>query len=872
MRPDIAPVIRLSDYQPPDFLVSHVDLDISLHPTESRVRATLTMQRNPGGFDGTPVVLEGDELVLAGLLLDGKPLAEDRYTVAPDKLVLVNPPTRPFTLTIETIVNPSANTKLMGLYRSNGVYCTQCEAEGFRRITYFPDRPDVMSVYRVRLEADRDEAPILLANGNPGAAGVIEGGNRHFSVWNDPFPKPSYLFAVVGGNLGSVSDTYRTSSGNDVRLGIYVEKGKEDRASYAMDALKRSMAWDEVVFGCEYDLDVFNIVAVSDFNMGAMENKGLNVFNDRYILASPETATDQDYHNIEAIVAHEYFHNWTGNRITCRDWFQLCLKEGLTVFRDQEFSSDMRSRPVERISAVRTLRAAQFVEDAGPLAHPVRPNSYKEINNFYTATVYNKGAEVIRMLKTLIGSAAFRRGMDLYFAREDGHAATVEDFIACFAEASGRSLAQFMRWYEQAGTPVLSVAQHYNPDSRTLRLDFEQTIPATPGQPDKHPAVIPILMGIIGQDGRELAANQVLVLESAKATKVFENVDELPIVSLLRGFSAPVKLVFDQSSEHLLTLARHDSDPFNRWEALQTYAIRLLKESVARSRVGAAPLTDNGLAGAFADLMASAMIDPAFAALCLTLPSDSDVAREIGVDIDPEAIGVALDALSAHIGRHCHAAARQLHEQLSVPRPFAADAASAGMRSLRGAALAWLAWADPREGASAAHVQYESATTMTDRLTALAVLNRLGGAAREAAFQNFERRFADEPLILDNWFSLQATTRGRDTLDRVRKLMNHPGFHLTNPNRVRALVGAFANGNPRQFHRIDGEGYRFLAQFIGDIDATNPQVAARLATAFRTFPMLEPHRRDLARSALTGLRDRGGLSRDLADIVERALA
>ena len=872
MRTDTAPVIRLTDYLAPDFLVSHVDMHVSLHPTETRVRTRLTMHRNPDGFESTPIVLEGDELVLEGLMLDDQTLPEDNYTVAPDKLVILNPPDRPFSLTIDTVLNPSANTKLMGLYRSNSVYCTQCEAEGFRRITYFPDRPDVMSVYRVRIEAEQDEAPILLGNGNPGEVGTIPGTSRHFAVWDDPFPKPSYLFALVGGDLDFISDVFTTASGREVELNIFVEKGKGARASYAMEALRRSMRWDEEAFGREYDLSVFNIVAVSDFNMGAMENKGLNVFNDRYILASPDTATDADYHNIEAIVAHEYFHNWTGNRITCRDWFQLCLKEGLTVFRDQEFSSDMRSRPVERINAVKTLRAAQFVEDAGPLAHPVRPASFKEISNFYTATVYNKGAEVIRMLKTLIGTAAFKRGMDLYFEREDGHAATIEDFIACFAEASGRDLTQFMLWYNQAGTPTLTVTQAYDADARKLRLDFQQSIPATPGQPDKFPAVIPVMMGVIGASGRELVTNQVLVLETAKGTKTFENIDEQPIVSVLRGFSAPVKVDFVRPDADMLTLAQHDTDPFNRWEAVQSVAVNALKRSVAAIRGGGAATTDPGLAEAVRALLAGGMSDPAFAALAVTLPGDADIAREIGSDVDPDAIGVAVDTLCADIGRHVAPVARDLYRQLSVARAFSADAESAGLRSLRGAALSWLAWADPREASELALQQFRAATTMTDRLAALAVLNRLGGAARDAAFQSFEQSYGHEPLILDSWFTFQALTRTPDALDRVRKLTAHPAFSATNPNRVRSLIGAFAHSNLRQFHRADGEGYRFVAAFIRNLDATNPQVSARLATAFRTYQTLEPQRRELAHAALVSLQQGGTLSRDLADIVERALA
>ena len=872
MRTEIAPVIRLQDYRAPDFCVTSVDMTFHLHPTATKISTILNLRRNPDGFVGTPVVLDGDELTLSRLLLDGKELTLDDYTVSPDRLVIPNPPEHPFTLMIDTIINPSANTKLMGLFRSNGVYCTQCEAEGFRRITYFPDRPDVMAIYRVSIEADVADAPILLSNGNPGRRGIVPGTGRHFAVWDDPFKKPSYLFALVAGDLGTLTDKFVTMSGRTVDLNIYVEKGKEPRAAYAMDSLKRSMKWDEEVFGREYDLDVFNLVAVSDFNMGAMENKGLNVFNDRYVLASAETATDQDYHNIEAIVAHEYFHNWTGNRITCRDWFQLCLKEGLTVFRDQEFSSDMRSRAVERINAVRTLRAAQFVEDAGPLAHPVRPSAFKEISNFYTATVYNKGAEVIRMLKTLIGPANFRKGMDLYFAREDGNAATIEDFIACFADASGQDLSKFFRWYNQAGTPVLKVRQTYDATARTYRLDFEQSIPATPGQPTKEPAVLPITIGLIGQKGEVLAPNQVLVLETRKGTKIFSDIAERPIASLLRGFSAPVQLEFDIEDADLLALARHDQDAFNRWESLQTVAMRLLKRSTAGVRAGNAPLADTRLRDVFNSILADGLSDPAFAALALSLPSEGDIAREIGKDVDPSAIAKALDALLASNAAASLATAVDMYAKLSTPRPFSADAESAGLRALKGVSLSIIAWAERKEGARLALAQYHSATTMTDRFSALGILNRLGGNERDEAFASFEHAYREEPLILDSWFSFNAILRTDDALDRVIELLKHKDFSITNPNRVRSLVGTFVNANPRQFHRPDGEGYRFLAAFITDLDAKNPQVAARLATAFRTFKTLEPGRGLLAESALISIKEHVGISRDLSDIVERALA
>src|SRR5918993_1999594 len=572
MRTEQARPVRLKDYRPPDWLVETVDLDIALHPSATRVRAALLLKPNTDTGTPAPLVLDGDGLNLVSVSIDGERLPAERYAAAPDTLTIAQPPRGTFRLEIETMIDPTNNTQLMGLYRSGKTYCTQCEAEGFRRITYFPDRPDVMAIYTARIEAEKSDAPVLLANGNLIEHGDVPGTGRHFAVWHDPFPKPSYLFAMVGGTLGYIEDTFRTMSGRNVTLRIYVEPGKEPRASYAMDALKRSMRWDEEVFGREYDLDIFMIVAVSDFNMGAMENKGLNVFNDKYVLALPDLATDQDYAAIEAIIAHEYFHNWTGNRITCRDWFQLCLKEGLTVFRDQEFSSDERSRPVH-----------QFSEDAGPLAHPVRPTQYREINNFYTATVYEKGAEIVRMLRTLIGGDDFRRGMDLYFERCDGTAATVEDFLKAFADVTCRDLAHFARWYEQAGTPRVTVAGHYDRAAQTYRLDFAQSTPPTPGQATKEPMMIPVALGLVAQDGSRLDAacdrvnpNGVFILDKEADSITFTGVASPPVPSLFRAFSAPVKTSLDLSSEELLVLLRHDADAFNRWQAAQTVAMRLL--------------------------------------------------------------------------------------------------------------------------------------------------------------------------------------------------------------------------------------------------------------------------------------------------------
>ena len=588
MRTEEPRPVRLKDYRPPDWLIETVDLDVSLHPTATTVRAKLKIKPNSAATPA-PLVLDGEELKLRALALDGIPLAPHNFVATPDRLTIAQPPNRPFELAIETVVDPIGNTQLMGLYRAGATYCTQCEAEGFRRITYFLDRPDVMAVYTTRIEADKNEAAVLLSNGNLVAHGELAGTSRHFVVWHDPFPKPSYLFALVGGNLGRVENSFTTMSGRKVKLVIYVEPGKEDRCSYAMDSLKRAMAWDEVAFGREYDLDIFMIVAVSAFNMGAMENKGLNVFNDKFVLASPSSATDGDYAGIEAVIAHEYFHNWTGDRITCRDWFQLCLKEGLTVFRDQEFTAAQRSRAVERISDVRALRSHQFVEDAGPLAHPVRPELYHEINNFYTSTVYEKGAEVVRMIRTLIGPDTFRKGMDLYFVRHDGQAATVEQFVQCFADASGRDFfPQFMRWYSQAGTPEIKVAPHYDARGKTYRLDISQTIPPTPGQPAKEPMVIPLALGLIDKNGRDLPLELdgrplprgVLELTQPSQSFVFTGVAERPVPSLNRGFSAPVKLALPIAADDLRFLAAHDGDQFNRWQAVQTLAMILLKANV----------------------------------------------------------------------------------------------------------------------------------------------------------------------------------------------------------------------------------------------------------------------------------------------------
>ncbi len=882
MRTDQAQPIRLSDYRVPDHLIDTVRLEVSLSRHRTRVRSRLAVRPNPEGRTGAPLLLDGDGLMLIAVAIDGARLTADDYTVTPDQLALQSPPSGPFTLEIETELDPTANTKLMGLYRSGSAYCTQCEAEGFRRITYFLDRPDVLSLYTVRVEAERADAPVLLSNGNPVEAGAVPGTGRHYALWHDPHPKPCYLFALVAGDLALVEDSFTTASGRPVKLGIYVEPGKGDRAGYAMDALKRSMRWDEEVFGREYDLDVFNIVAVSDFNMGAMENKGLNVFNDKYVLALPRTATDADYAGIETVIAHEYFHNWTGNRITCRDWFQLCLKEGLTVFRDHEFSADMRSRPVRRIADVRALRASQFPEDAGPLAHNVRPDAYREINNFYTATIYEKGAEVIRMLKVLIGADAFARGMDLYFARCDGTATTIEVFLQCFADASGQDLARFARWYHQSGTPSLAATTHYDDEAGTLRLELAQSCPPTLDQPTKQPFVIPVAFGLLATNGEALslaspdldaaeAARGLIVLSEASRTIRFDGLKARPVVSLLRGFSAPVRVQADFSDDDLIVLVAHDPDSFNRWQASQTLALRLLRRSSQAIRAGGSPVFEPAYAEALGRLLKGAEQDPAFAAQGLSLPSESDIAQDLETDVDPDAIHRAREALRTDLGSALGGVLHELYGKLADGAAYSPAAGPAGRRALRNGTLDLLAAGDRRLGVVLAQTQFAASANMTDRAAALAVLAKLPGAAREEALAAFYAMFEDDPLVIDKWFALQAVQPDADVLGRVRHLMTHPAFSMRNPNRIRSLIGSFANANPARFNAADGSGYEFIAEVVLDLDGSNAQVAARLLSAFRSWRNLETGRREKAAAVLRKVAGMPSLSVDVADIATRSL-
>ncbi len=881
MKTDTPRPILLKDYRPPNYLIDTVLLDVSLDANRTRVRARLKVRRNPAwpGNPG-PLRLDGEMIELESVRLDGRQLGPREYELSDKELVIPGPPAQPFT--IETVVycNPEANKALTGLYLSRGIYCTQCEAQGFRRITYFLDRPDVLATYTVRIEADRSRAPVLLANGDPLERGTLDGGRRHYAVWRDPHPKPCYLFALVGGNLVSYASDFTTASGRKVDLRIYVEPGKESRCAWAMDSLKRSMRWDEERFGREYDLSVFNIVAVSDFNMGAMENKGLNIFNDALVLASPETATDASFAAIERVIAHEYFHNWTGNRVTCRDWFQLCLKEGLTVFRDQEFCADQRSATVERVRDVRGLKAAQFPEDAGPLAHPVRPGRYIEINNFYTATVYNKGAELVRMIQTLLGRADFRKGMDLYFERHDGQAATVEDFVACFEDAAGKDLQQFMTWYSQAGTPELVCQLRYDQRARTADLTIAQVLPPTPGEPKKKPLHIPVRVGLLGTNGRDLpltlATGERLedgVIEVRKRSETFRfrDVPSPPVPSLLRGFSAPANLTLELSDKDLAFLMANDSDLYNRWQAAQDYATRVMIEAVNAIRAGKRA----GNAGAFVTALGATFADerlePGYRAQFLFLPSENDLARVIGRDVDPLAIHKARKQLRKTIAVTHHAALTRTYRDYEPKGPYSPAPGPAGQRALRNAALGYLAARGQAEDIAKVAAHLAGARNATDEVNALAMLAEVRSPERAKAFQRFYERWKSDHLVIDNWFAYQAASSLPSTLATVIRLTRHPLFSIKNPNKVRALIGTFASGNPVNFNRPDGKGYEFLADRVLEIDAFNPQIAARLLSAFRSWKALEPERRRLAKKALQRIAKAKPLSHDVLEIVGRML-
>jgi aminopeptidase N len=874
MRTDEPRTIQLADYKAPDFRIETVHLDFALDPNATRVTSKLVIVRK--GAPGAALRLDGEEQKLLSVTLNGRTLTPTDYTLAAKSLTIASVPDR-FTLEITSEIAPAANTALEGLYQSGGMFCTQCEPEGFRRITWFLDRPDNLSIFTVRLEADRQQYPLLLSNGNRVQAGPLEGG-RHFAVWNDPFPKPSYLFALVAGDLGVIHDSFTTMSGRCIALDIFVEHGNEPRAHYAMGALKRAMRWDEEAYGREYDLDIFMIVAVSAFNMGAMENKGLNIFNDKVLLASPETATDDDYARIESVVAHEYFHNWTGNRITCRDWFQLSLKEGLTVFRDQSFSGDMRSHGVQRIQDVRALRARQFPEDAGPLAHPVQPTSYIEINNFYTSTIYEKGSEVIGMLKTLVGPDGYRKATDLYFERHDGEATTIENWVKCFEDATGRDLAQFRRWYTQAGTPLVEARGHYDAEAKTYTLDLTQTLQPTPDQPEKLPLHIPVRMGLVGQKGGHLPLaldgendtgpeTRVLELTEVQHRFTFTGVAEAPLLSLGRGFSAPATFSTAHSRHDRAVLMGADSDAFNRWEAGQILAAAIMLDVAVPGASG----DSAAYIAAIGDVLDTAMDDPAFAAQMLMPPTESELASR-RTPVDPDAIHGARMALVRGIAAAHSKRFAELYEAAQGEAgQYNPDAQSAGRRALRNACLRYLTASDDDAAAGLADAHYRTATNMTDMMVGLAALTRMESSRSDSAFTHFHDRFKADPLVMDKWMSLQAGSILPETLLSVRSLMKHPAFDIRNPNRVRALIGAFSVNHLR-FHGADGGGYALVGDVIRTLDPINPQVSARLAGSFESWKRYDAARQALMRIELEKIKALAGISPNLFEIVSKMLS
>ncbi len=867
----VAP-IRLADYTPPPFLIDTVHLDVDFQADCALVSARLMMRRNPQATADATLALDGEELELLSVSLDGVALSADVYQLSASQLTLNNLPDA-FRLDTVTRIHPDGNTQLSGLYRSANGYFTQCEAQGFRRITWFLDRPDVMSCYTVTIHADKAVLPQLLANGNPLDSGIDAGG-RHWASWQDPHPKPCYLFALVAAKLDVLQDRYRTLSGREVQLAIYVEPGKLDQCAHAMAALKKSMQWDEQTFGLECDLDHYMIVAVSDFNMGAMENKGLNIFNTKYVLARADVATDVDFENIDRVVAHEYFHNWTGNRVTCRDWFQLSLKEGLTVFRDQQFGADVHSCSVARIREVRALRASQFPEDSGPMAHPVRPASYIEINNFYTATIYNKGAEVVRMIQTLIGKPAFRRGMDLYFARHDGQAVTCDEFVVAMADASGVDLGQFMRWYEQAGTPHIRAEGRFDADRQRYVLTLTQLV--TAGQQPYH---IPVAIGLVAQDGQDLPlrmqgddtvpTQRVLSLQQKTQEFVFEGISAAPIPSLLRDFSAPVVLDFAYSDAELAHLMAHDSDTFNRWEAGQRLATRLIFAATAALRAGDTPVWPISYATAAACVLADAEADPAFAAEALSLPGEATLAEQL-TELDPDALHAARNGLRRFIAEQLADELAACYQRLASSAAYRPDASDAGRRALRNVCLGYLCESDTANGRALALQQFNAADNMTDQFAALSVLAQSSGDERTQALEAFYRRWQAEPLVVDKWLQVQATSRSEHTLADVQRLVAHPAFDLRNPNKVYALLRAFGHNQVR-FHAADGSGYRFLAEQILKLDAINPQVASRLARCFDHWLKFDRQRQTHARAALEVLRNHANLSPDVFEIIEKSL-
>ena len=885
MRTEQPKMIYLKDYQAPEYLIDETHLTFELFEDHTLVHAQLVMRRNPERGAGLPpLALDGQQLELLSVKLNDLELTAQDYQLTDSHLTL-HPQTEQFVLDTSVKIHPESNTALEGLYKSGGMFCTQCEAEGFRKITYYLDRPDVMSTFTTTVIGDKNRYPILLSNGNPVGSGPQDDG-RHWATWEDPFKKPAYLFALVAGDLWCVEDTFTTMSQREVALRIYVEPENIDKCQHAMNSLKKSMRWDEETYGREYDLDIFMIVAVNDFNMGAMENKGLNIFNSSAVLARAETATDAAHQRVEAIVAHEYFHNWSGNRVTCRDWFQLSLKEGFTVFRDSEFSADMNSRTVKRIQDVAYLRTHQFAEDAGPMAHAVRPESFIEISNFYTLTVYEKGSEVVRMIHTLLGAEGFRKGSDLYFERHDGQAVTCDDFIKAMEDANGADLSQFKRWYSQAGTPRLAVSEHYDAQQHTYSLTFAQSCPATPDKIEKLPFVIPVELGLLDAGGSEIAlqlageaaasgTSRVLSVTEAEQTFTFVGINEKPLPSLLRGFSAPVKLSFDYSRDQLMFLMQHDSDGFNRWDAGQQLAVQVLQELIAQHQRGEALVMDQRLVEALRTVLGNEQLDQAMVAEMLSLPGEAYL-TEISDVADVEAIHVAREFARKQLADSLFDALwtrYQANREVSKATPYVAEAEHFARRALQNIALSYLMLSGKPQVLAAALEQFEHSDNMTERLTALAVLvNSPYEAEKAAALASFAEQFKDNPLVMDQWFSVQAGSTLPGGLQRVRELMQHPAFTIKNPNKVRALVGAFAGQNLINFHAADGSGYRFLADLVIELNGFNPQIASRQLAPLTRWRKYDAARQALMKAELERIRSSGELSSDVFEVVSKSLA
>ncbi|MDZ4017558.1 aminopeptidase N [Pseudomonas sichuanensis] len=885
MRTEQPQVIYLKDYQAPEYLIDETHLTFELFEDHTLVHAQLVMHRNPARGAGLPpLVLDGQQLELLRASLDDQELQAGDYQLDDSSLTL-QPKTEHFTLDTSVKIHPESNTALEGLYKSGKMFCTQCEAEGFRKITYYLDRPDVMSVFTTTVIAEQHRYPVLLSNGNPVGSGPQEDG-RHWATWEDPFKKPAYLFALVAGDLWCVEDKFVRQSGRDVALRIYVEPENLDKCDHAMVSLKKSMRWDEEVYGREYDLDIFMIVAVNDFNMGAMENKGLNIFNSSCVLARAETATDAAHQRVEGVVAHEYFHNWSGNRVTCRDWFQLSLKEGFTVYRDAEFSADMNSRTVKRIEDVAYLRTHQFAEDAGPMAHPIRPDSFIEISNFYTLTVYEKGAEVVGMVHTLLGAEGFRKGSDLYFERHDGQAVTTDDFIKAMEDANGVDLSQFKRWYSQAGTPRLEVSEAYDAAAQRYSLTFRQSCPPTPDKVEKLPFVIPVALGLLDAEGNDLplrlagesAANgtsRVLSVTEAEQTFTFEGIASKPLPSLLRGFSAPVKLSFPYDRDQLMFLMQHDSDGFNRWEAGQQLSVQVLQELIGQHQRGEALTLDQRLITALGTVVGNESLDPAMVAEMLSLPGEAYL-TEISQVADVDAIHAAREFARQQIAAQLFDALwgrYQANREVSRKTPYVASAEHFARRSLQNIALSYLMLSGKPQVVEATLEQFDQCDNMTERLTALAVLvNSPFEAERAKALETFAEHFKDNPLVMDQWFSVQAASALPGGLARVKALMQHPAFTLKNPNKVRALVGAFAGQNLVNFHAADGSGYRFLADLVIELNALNPQIASRQLAPLTRWRKYDDKRQALMKGELERILASGALSSDVYEVVSKSLA